>query len=237
MGAETQMTVLGRYLPMVWGALLQSWIWDLPTGILKAQAKPALGFYCPWVEPSLGFYCLRLYLAKSSPGLGFYCPGDWPSQAQVLDSTVLGFSQAKPRSWILPSWGLFRPAKPRSWSPHPALDRCSTGAQIKAGSSDWTHICLGAQIQDGSSDRIHILPKASSTSAKQSKHFSTKPHYSLTKRALCHRHTMQMDHRGIKVHTHIMYHVLWDHVLCIMSYILCTMYCVLDVMCHVLCIV
>ena len=93
-----------------------------------------------------------------------------------MDSTVLGFSQAKPRSWILPSWGLFRPAKPRSWSPHPALDRCSTGAQIKAGSSDWTHICLGAQIQDGSSDRIHILPKASFTSAKQSKHFSTKPH-------------------------------------------------------------
>jgi len=203
-----------------------------------SQASSWILLSLGWAKPSpfLGFYCLRLYLAKSSPGLGFYSPRVSPSQAQVLDSTVLGFSQAKPRSWILPSWGLFSPAKPRSWSPHPALDRCSTGAQIKAGSSDWTHICLGAQIQDGSSDRTHILPKASFTSAKQSKHFSTKPRYSLIQEG-----PLQQTHHANgpqgNISSHIMYHVLWDHVLCTMSYVLCTMYCVLNIMCNVLCIV
>ena len=123
-------------------------------------------------------------------------------------------------------------AETHPWSPHPALDRCSTGGQIKAGSSDWTHICLAAQIQDGSSDRTHILPKASFTSAKQSRHFSTKPRYSLIQEG-----PLQQSHHAAgaqgNTSSHITYHVLWDHVLCTMSYVLYTMYCVLSIMYYV----
>ena len=111
--------------------------------------------------------------------------------------------------------------KNREWGRPWAL---ASRAVIEDTLRDWGVIAMGR------------IPEASFTSAKQSKHFSTKPHYSLIQEG-----PLQQTHHANgpqgNISSHIMYHVLWGHALCIMSYVLCTMYCVLNAMCHVLCIV
>ena len=123
--------------------------------------------------------------------------------------------------------------KNRQWGRPWAL---ASRAVIEDTLRDWGVIAMGR------------IPEASFTSAKQSKHFSTKPHYSLIQEGpLPHTHHANGPQGNKSSHTYYvsctvgpcaMYYVLYImyNVLCIRCYVSCIMYRVICIMCQVLCI-
>ena len=155
-------------------------------------------------------------------------PGNWDPASELRSR--LG-SQIQPSSSD-PPWEL-RPTLGvhiQLWTDAAQELRSRLGAQIGLTSAWGLRSRMGAQIGLTSCPKLRSHRQSKASTFLQS---LTIPWF---KRALCNRHTMQMDHRGIYKST---YYVSCTMRPCAMYYVLrlCTMYCVLGVMCHVLSIV